>query len=185
MTESKTGLSNLMEDLDLEDVNDTGYERDMDVEITDGFYYQNVPSMNDKIQLFADYWMKLYSHCCLQRDYAIELLNDNKPEEAKAVLQDWPDTFGSPHLPQLLVETPNEPKRNKRSPALNETVIPNAFVYGMWLSQAFFCLVIEFTIFKVITIIEFMLIMHHSCMYASHACMHLLFLFDNTTSLCL
>ena len=179
MTESKTGLSNLMEDLDLEDVNDTGYERDMDVEITDGFYYQNVPSMNDKIQLFADYWMKLYSHCCLQRDYAVELLNDNKPEDAKAVLQDWPDTFGSPHLPQLLVEIPNEPKRKKRSPALNETVIPNAFVYGMWLSQAF-CLSCHR--------IYYLQGYHYYRIYVYHAkklCMHLLFVFDNTTSLCL
>lgn len=119
MAESETGLSDLMEEFDL-DVNDTGYERDVDVEIIDGFYYQNMAFMNDRVRLFADYWMKLYSNCCLQRDYAVELLHDNKPEEAKAILQDWPDTLGLPRLPQLLLETPDEPKRKKRSAALIE-----------------------------------------------------------------
>ena len=56
-----------------------------------------------------------FSNCCLQRDYAVELLNGIKLEEDKAVLQDWPDTFGSPDLPQLLSEAPDEPKRKKRS----------------------------------------------------------------------
>mgnify|MGYP001801895664 CR=1 FL=1 len=39
MAKSETGLSDLMEDLDLdlEDENDTGYEQDFDVEIIDGF----------------------------------------------------------------------------------------------------------------------------------------------------
>lgn len=115
MAESETGLSDLMEGFDLEDVDDTGYEKDVDVEVIDGFYNQNVAFMNDKVQLFAEYWMKLYSNCCLQRDYAVELLNDGKPKEAKAVLCDWPDTFGSPSVPQLLFQTSPEPKRKKLS----------------------------------------------------------------------
>jgi len=115
MASSESGLTDIMDDLHL--LEETGYERDIDVEVIDGFYYQNVAFMNDKVRLFADYWMKLYSHCCLQRDYVVDLLNDNKPEEAKAVLQDWPDTLGSPDLPQLLLETPDEPKRKKRSAA--------------------------------------------------------------------
>ena len=60
--------------------------------------------------------MKLYSNRCLHRDYAVELLSDGKPEEAKAVLSDWPDTMGLPNVPQLLFEekTP-ERKRKKQS----------------------------------------------------------------------
>lgn len=42
MAESETGSTDLMDDLDLEDVNDTGHERDIDVEIIGGFYCQNV-----------------------------------------------------------------------------------------------------------------------------------------------
>ena len=115
MAESETGLTDFMDEMDLGDVYDTVYERDVDVEVIDGFYHQNVAFMNEKVQLFADYWMKLYSNCCLQRDHAVELLNDGKPDEAKAVLCDWPDTFGSPSVPQLLFETPPEPKRKKLS----------------------------------------------------------------------
>ena len=115
MAESETGISDLFDDMDLKETNDTGYEQDVDVEVIDGFYHQNVAFMNEKVQVFADYWMKLYSNCCLQRDYAVELLNDKNPEEAKAVLQDWPDTCGAPNIPQLLCETPVEPKRKKRS----------------------------------------------------------------------
>ena len=103
MTGSETGKSDLCD----EETCDTGFEQDVDVEIIDGFYYQNVPIMNDKVRLFADYWMKLYSNCCLQRDHAVQLLNDDKVEEAKATLEDWPDSFGSPDLPQLLLETLN------------------------------------------------------------------------------
>lgn len=103
MTGSETGKSDLCD----EETCDTGFEKDVDVEIIDGFYYQNVPIMNDKVRLFADYWMKLYSNCCLQRDHAVQLLNDDKVEEAKATLEDWPDSFGSPDLPQLLLETLN------------------------------------------------------------------------------
>ena len=117
MADSETGLSDLMEDFDLEDTNDTGYEQNFGVEIIDGFYHQNIAFMNEKVRLFADYWMKLYSNCCLQRDRAVELLNGGKPEEAKAVLCDWPHTFGSPTVPQLLFQTPPEPKRKKLSTA--------------------------------------------------------------------
>ena len=59
--------------------------------------------LNDKVWLFVDYWMKLYSNCCLKRNFAVELLNDGKAEEAKAAPYDWPDTAGSPNVPQLLV----------------------------------------------------------------------------------
>ena len=55
MAESETGLSDLMEDIDLEDINDTGYEQNFDVEIIDGFYHQNIAFMNEKVRLFADY----------------------------------------------------------------------------------------------------------------------------------
>ena len=55
------------------------------MEIIDGFYYQNVAFMNDKIRLFAEYWMWIYSNCCLQRDYVMELLKDNKPEDVKVI----------------------------------------------------------------------------------------------------
>ena len=77
MAESKTDFTDFM-DVDLECVSDAGNERDFDVEIIDGFYHQNIVFMNEKVQLLADYWMKLYSDCCLQRDYAIKLLNDKK-----------------------------------------------------------------------------------------------------------
>ena len=55
MAESETGLTDLVHDLDLEDVNDTGYKRDINVKIINGFYYQNVAYMNDNVRLFADY----------------------------------------------------------------------------------------------------------------------------------
>ena len=120
MAESESGATDLMDDMDLGDVDDTGYEQDIEVEIIDGFYYQNVAFMNDKVRLFADFWMKLYSNCCLQRDYAVELLDDGKPDEAKAALENWPGTFGAPNIPQLLFETPDEPKRKKPSTLSNE-----------------------------------------------------------------
>ena len=53
--ESETDLTDLVHDLDLEDVNDTGYKRDINVKITNGFYYQNMAYMNDNVRLFADY----------------------------------------------------------------------------------------------------------------------------------
>lgn len=114
MAESETGLTDLMDDLELEETCDTGYEQDVDVEIIDGYYRESIALMNDKVQLFAEYWMGLYSNCCLQRDYAVELLNDGKPEKAKAALSDWPDTTGSPNVPQLLFEEPLERKQNKQ-----------------------------------------------------------------------
>ena len=113
MSGSETGLSDLMDDLDLGDVDDTGYERDIDVEFIDGFYHQSFAFMNEKVQLFADFWIRLYSECCLQRDYAEPLLNDGKPEETKAILQDWPSTMGSPNIPQLLFE--GEPGRKRKN----------------------------------------------------------------------
>ena len=58
MAENETGYSDLMDDLDLEKTYDTGYEKDIEVEIIDGFYHQNVAFMNGRIQIFADYWMK-------------------------------------------------------------------------------------------------------------------------------
>lgn len=119
MAESKTNLTDFM-DIDLEGASDTGYERDFDVEIIDRFYHQNIAFMNEKVRLFADYWMKLYSNCCLQRDYAVELLNEKKPDEARAALQDWPAILASPNVPQLLFEESQESKRKKRSAALIE-----------------------------------------------------------------
>ena len=98
MAESETGMSDLMDDLDLEKTYVTGYEEDIEVEIIDGFYHQNVAFMNEKIQIFTDYWMKLYSNCCLQRDYAVELLDKKKPDAAKAFLRDWPSTTGAPKI---------------------------------------------------------------------------------------
>ena len=56
MAESETGLS----DMDLKGTYGTGYETDIEIEIIDGCYHQNVALMNEKVQLFADYWMKLY-----------------------------------------------------------------------------------------------------------------------------
>lgn len=60
MAESETGLSGLIDELDLEETCDTGYEKDVDVEIiNDGFYQHNIAFMNEKVQLFADYWMNV------------------------------------------------------------------------------------------------------------------------------
>lgn len=47
MAESETGLTNLMNYLDLEDVNNTDYDRDIDAEIINVLYYQDVAFMND------------------------------------------------------------------------------------------------------------------------------------------
>ena len=91
MAESESGISDLMEDMDLEDM-DTGYEQDFYVEINDRFYHQNIAFINDKVRLFAEYWVRIYSNCCLQRDYAMELLNDNKPEDVKVIIHSFPTT---------------------------------------------------------------------------------------------
>ena len=112
MAESESGISDLMEDMD------TGYEQDFDVEIIDGFYHQNIAFMNDKVRSFAEYWMQIYSDCCLQRDDAMKLLND-KPEDAKVILRSFPTTEGAPNIPQLLFET-EETKRKKRKPSAAE-----------------------------------------------------------------
>lgn len=47
MAESETGLTNWMNYLDLEDVNNTDYDRDIDAEIINVLYYQDVAFMND------------------------------------------------------------------------------------------------------------------------------------------
>ena len=48
---SESGLTDMMDDFDLGDVTDTGYEKDVDVEIIfDGFYHQNISFVNDKIR---------------------------------------------------------------------------------------------------------------------------------------
>ena len=63
----------LMPDMDLEETYGTGNEQDVDEEILDGFYHQNVAFKNEKVQLFGNYWMNLYSNWCLQRDYTVGL----------------------------------------------------------------------------------------------------------------
>ena len=45
----------------------------------------------------------------------MELLNDKRPDLAKAFLEDWPITIGAPKILQLLFETTGEPKRKKPS----------------------------------------------------------------------
>ena len=190
MADSEGSLTDMMDRLDLGDVHDTGYEKNFDSEIIDGFYYHVIAFMNDKVRLFADFWMKLYSTCCLQRDRAVEFINKGRPDEAKKFLIDWPETYGSPQIPQLLFEPPQEPKRKKPSTlsiecdcvmlikemesnfirgevvdftvpinrpetislvdyetriqecdncfkTIENYVIQNAFLYGMWLSRAF------------------------------------------------
>ena len=47
MAESETGLTDVMNYLDLEDVNNTDYDRDIDAEIINVLYYQDVAFMND------------------------------------------------------------------------------------------------------------------------------------------
>lgn len=101
MAGSETSISDLLDDMDLSEMCDTGYEKDVEVEIIDGFHHQNVAFMKDKVRLFPENWMRLHSNCCLQRDYAVELLNNGKPVEAQAVLSDWPDTTGQPNVPQI------------------------------------------------------------------------------------
>ena len=95
MAESETGMSDLMDDLGLEKTYDTGYEKDIEVEIINGFYHQNVAFMNERTQIFTDDWIKLYSNCC------VESLDDEKPDEAKAFLPYWPNTIGALNIPQL------------------------------------------------------------------------------------
>ena len=47
----------------------------------------------------------------------MESLDNKKPDGAKAFLRDWPSTTGAPKIPQLLFESPAEPKRKKHSEA--------------------------------------------------------------------
>ena len=86
MAESETGFSDLMNDLDLDKTYDTGYEEDIEVEIIDGFYHQNVAFINER----SKYSMKLHSNCCLQRDYAVESLDNKKPDAAKLFFEIGP-----------------------------------------------------------------------------------------------
>ena len=54
MAASETGISDLFDDIDMEETCDTGYEKDVDVAIIDGFYYQMVAFVNGKVRLLAD-----------------------------------------------------------------------------------------------------------------------------------
>ena len=105
MAESETGMSDLMDDLDLEKTYDTGYKEDVEVDIIDSLYHQNVAFMDEKIQIFADFWMKRYLNCCLQCDNAVESSNDKKSDEAKAFLEDWPTTIGEPNYYLKILES--------------------------------------------------------------------------------
>ena len=49
MAESETVISDLFDDMDLEEIYDTGYEKDVNIEIIDEFYHENMAFMNDKI----------------------------------------------------------------------------------------------------------------------------------------
>ena len=62
MAACETGISDLFDDIDMEETCDTGYEKDVDVAIIDGFYYQKVAFVNGKVRLLAGCWMKLYSN---------------------------------------------------------------------------------------------------------------------------
>ena len=64
MAASETSISDLFDEIDMEETCDTGYEKDVDVAIISGFYYQKVAFVNGKVWLLADYWMKLYSNNC-------------------------------------------------------------------------------------------------------------------------
>ena len=113
MAESPTGLSELMEFLDLDDSN---YETDFDVEILDGFHLENtLHNVNDKVQQFAFYWMKLYSNCCIQRDEALGLLRLGYVDDAIRKLEDWPETIGCPDVPQVLPTEQEEQLKRKKA----------------------------------------------------------------------
>ena len=64
MAASETGISDLFDEIDMEETCDTGYEKDVEVAIIRGFYYQKVAFVNGKVWLLADYWTKLYSNNC-------------------------------------------------------------------------------------------------------------------------
>mgnify|MGYP000152752345 FL=1 len=53
MAASETGISDLFDDIDMEETCDTGYEKDVEVAIISGFYYQKVAFVNGKVRLLA------------------------------------------------------------------------------------------------------------------------------------
>ena len=116
MAGSETGLSDLFDDMDLEDVDDSNYETDYDVEILDGFHQENtLYQVNDKVQQFAFYWMKLYSNCCIQRDEALDSLRLGYVGDAIKKLEDWPETIGCPKVPQVLPTEQEEQLKHKKA----------------------------------------------------------------------
>ena len=116
MAGSETGLSDLFDDMDLEDVDDSNYETDYDVEILDGFHQENtLYQVNDKVQQFAFYWMKLYSNCCIQRDEALGSLRLGYVGDAIKKLEDWPETIGCPKVPQVLPTEQEEQLKHKKA----------------------------------------------------------------------
>ena len=64
MAASETSISDLFDDIDMEETCDTGYEKNVEVAIISGFYYQKVAFVDGKVWFLADYWMKLYSKNC-------------------------------------------------------------------------------------------------------------------------
>ena len=112
MAESPTGLSE-MEFMDCDDLN---YEMDFDVDILDGFHLENtLYHVNDKVQQFAFYWMKLYSNCCIQRDEALGLLRLGNVDDAIRKLEDWPETIGCPDVPQVLPTEQDKQLKHKKA----------------------------------------------------------------------
>ena len=102
-----------MDDIDLDDLN---YETDIDVEILDGFQLENtLHNVNEKVQQFAFYWMKLYSNCCIQRDEALGLLRLGYVDDAIKKLEDWPGTIGCPKVPQVLPTEQEEQLKRKKA----------------------------------------------------------------------
>ena len=100
MAESTTHLSDSMESSDL----------------NDGFYLENTLSrVNDKIEQFASYWMKLYSNCCIQRDEALGSLRLGNVDDAIKILEDWPATIGCPKVPQVLPTEQEEQLKHKKA----------------------------------------------------------------------
>lgn len=116
MAEGKSGLSDLMDHMDLEDSFDTGYEQDINIEIIDGFHLENtLYHVNDKVQQVVFYWMKLYSNCFQQRDDALGLLRLGYVEDAIKKLEDWPETIGCPKVPQVLPTKQEEHLKHKKA----------------------------------------------------------------------
>ena len=64
MAASETSISDLFDDIDMEETCDTDYEKNVEVAIISGFYYQKVAFVNGKVWFLADYCMKLYSKNC-------------------------------------------------------------------------------------------------------------------------